>query len=396
MYRMDEVKGLSAGNYKPSLHERYAALSQPYTQFRVTPRAVLEQSIIVPDISFWQDKNTTAQGVDFAKMKANGAKGVIIRGGQNAWVDEDFDRNWMEAKMVGLPRGTYWFLDPRKKPQDQADLWATKLGDKPELDLWADYEAPDAWGGAYRGYDGLYNFLERMKQNVPSAKLTIYTGYYYWLAHSPSTTASLNYFKQFPLCLAWYTTNPAYVKIPRPWTELLWWQWTSSGNGTAYGVESLEIDLNYFNGSGGTLQDYNTYFGLGGVTPPPDPEPDPGGNMDYYEVRSTNSLEYRSIRSGPRITFPSVATIPVGGVAKARVDDVVTYTQDTYDGTILRAKAGDQWVHIFEVNGQAREGWSAVKHLGVTYTNLRLVSPPESEYIIHVRDGVMRRFVEEQ
>ncbi len=82
-------------------------------------------------------------------------------------------------------------------------------------------------------------------------------------------------------------------------------------------------------------------------------------------------------------------------MAKGRVDDVFTYTSDYYEGLTLRAKAGDQWVHVYEVNGVAKDGWLAVKHLGVLYTVLKLIQPapvPTEEYILHVKDGVTRRF----
>ena len=38
--------------------------------------------------------------------------------------------------------------------------------------------------------------------------------------------------------------------VPKPWakTEWLLWQFTDNGDGKIYGVESKNIDLNYFNG----------------------------------------------------------------------------------------------------------------------------------------------------
>lgn len=258
-------KGLNAGNYKPSLATYLRSQFTPYTFLG----AAITQEVIVPDESFWQDKNTTPQGINHYQMGLAGAKGVIIRGGQNLWQDEDFVTNWQAAKVAGLPRGSYWYLDPRADPKQQADKWAGMLvKDMPELDIWMDYEAPDSWGGAYAGWNGLYNFAERLKSNLPGQKISIYTGYYYWLAHSPPIgSASMNYFGQYPVNIAWYTTNANLVKIPPPWTKLRWWQFTSSGNGILYGVESAEIDLNYFNG---TLEEYVSFFALDGGNPMPE------------------------------------------------------------------------------------------------------------------------------
>lgn len=37
--------------------------------------------------------------------------------------------------------------------------------------------------------------------------------------------------------------------IPPIWQDWTYWQFTDDGDGTLFGVESREIDLNYFNGS---------------------------------------------------------------------------------------------------------------------------------------------------
>ena len=58
-------------------------------------------NLIGPDVSFYQDDPETPQGIDFRKMRAS-AGYVIIRAGQNAWVDSDFKINWREAKLAGL------------------------------------------------------------------------------------------------------------------------------------------------------------------------------------------------------------------------------------------------------------------------------------------------------
>lgn len=383
----DIQKGLQAGGYSPTLREYYLSFvhkSVPL-QLRVGRESIAGGQIVkVPDVSFYQDINTTPRGIDFGMMKQTGAAGVCIRGGQNLWIDEDFAFNWRHAKEAGLPRASYWYLDPRVKPQDQADLWAAQLlNDAPELDLWADYEAPDTWGGAYKGYDGLYNFLERMKSNMPGRKLTIYTGYYYWIGHAPPTSASLNYFGQYGLNIAWYTSNPANVRIPTPWNIPVWWQYTDKGNGPLYGTESLNVDLNYFCGGSVNDSSYNgfvNYFGLGTTPPPPSPA---GGTM--IEVRSNNPNERRSIRNGHSITATKIQDLPIGGVARSNGEpaDIYVYTANVPDASIpggFAARAGDKWIRIFDVNGSTlpaiQEYWLAVIHLGVVYTVLTVINPP--------------------
>src|SRR5690349_7631969 len=82
--------------------------------------------VIGPDVSFYQDDPETPQGIDFKRMKAS-AGYVIIRAGQNVWVDSDFKGNWLAAKQAGLPRGSYWFYDSRVEPKKQAELWVQQF-----------------------------------------------------------------------------------------------------------------------------------------------------------------------------------------------------------------------------------------------------------------------------
>lgn len=202
---------------------------------------------IFPDISFYQDDNTTPAGVDFEKMKAGGAPGVIIRAGQNLWVDPDFSDHWNRSKAAGIARGSYWFYDSRADPKRQAELWIQTLGnDLGELPLCADFE--DRYGGAYFGWKYWHDFLQRVKELVPFSKEKfIYTGYYYWLEEMLRTPVeSRLYFKQYPLWIAAY--NAERPSIPPPFTEWTFWQYTDNGDGEPYGVESKNIDLNQFNG----------------------------------------------------------------------------------------------------------------------------------------------------
>jgi len=63
----------------------------------------------------------------------------------------------------------------------------------------------------------------------------------------------LEYFHRYSLWIANY--GVAQPQVPRPWgtSEWLFWQFTASGDGPFYGVESLELDLNYFNGDAETF-----------------------------------------------------------------------------------------------------------------------------------------------
>ena len=76
----------------------------------------------------------------------------------------------------------------------------------------------------------------------------------------------LKYFQQYPLWIANYSMPKPL--IPFPWEDEKWllWQFTATGDGAAYGVESKGIDLNYYNGS---LEKFHARFNL--LFPQPEP-----------------------------------------------------------------------------------------------------------------------------
>lgn len=201
----------------------------------------------IPDFSFWQDDPTTPQDIDFQALRQK-SRGVILRAGQNLWIDKTFRTNYANAKAAGVLRGTYYFYDSRADPKKQAEKWIEALaGDYGELEHFADFE--DSYGGDFHGWKHWYNFLERVKELAPGIKLGVYTGYYYWKQHTLGAaipTASLNYFAQYPLWIAWY--NPFLPFIPAPWTAWLFWQYTDDYPSDGWGAESNEIDMNRFAG----------------------------------------------------------------------------------------------------------------------------------------------------
>ena len=212
------------------------------------PQGIFWSDVDVADVSFWQGE------IDFKKMSASGISGVIIRAGQAVWKDRKFDDNWKGAREAGLPRGSYWFYDSRARPKDQAELWCEALKRDPgELPFVVDYE--ENYGGRYAGWRNLYDFIEHLKaRRVPAEKIWIYTGYWYWMAKGPKTAAQLNYFKQYPLHIASYTTDPRRVRIPKPWTDAVMWQYGTPVEGVVRGVSSKEIDMNKFTGTESDFQ----------------------------------------------------------------------------------------------------------------------------------------------
>ncbi len=349
---------------------------------RVTPQ-VMNSGVELTDVSFYQ------KVIDFNRMKLAGMQGTIIRAGQNVWKDPYFDANWGNAKKAGLPRGSYFFYDSRVPPKGQGDLyWSMIKNDPGELFAAADFE--ESYAGPYAGWRNLYDFMERLLSNgLPQKMLWIYTGYYYWLDHSPQTDLSaLAWFSQFPLWLAWYTTNPAYVKIPRPWPDAQLWQYGTPARGAEVGVKTAEIDMNLWTGD---QKSYWNYFNLGGEVIPPEV------TTMKFEVRSNVAIETRAIRRGPGIIFGSVTNLPADSIAMG--DFKYTYTQSLNTDGLVRANIGDEWVHVT----MPVDGWMARVHLGKVYTVLTSVPDPapvdevtsvttSQEWVIKHRDGRVENF----
>ena len=295
---------------------------------------------IGPDVSFYQDDPQTPQGIDFRKMAASAAY-VIIRAGQNLWVDPDFKMNWREAKLANLPRGSYWFFDSRAEPKRQAELWVQQFGgDLGELPLFADFE--EAYNGPFKGWRSWVTFLDRLKVLVGTKEIAIYTAYYYWRDNAPGAgTPNLEYFHQYPLWIANYgVTQPL---IPRPWTsnEWLFWQYTEAGDGKLFGVESNGIDLNYFHGD---LATFKARFNIPDTLPPP-PVPDPGdpgtptGKM--YKVTAT-ALK---VRTGPGLSYDSIGLLSQNEVVEE-----------------IGASVDRSWLRVRRANGSL-QGWSFAQYL---------------------------------
>lgn len=215
------------------------------------------------DCSFYQDDNNTPQKIDFVKMREAGASFTILRAGQRTWNDPDFADYWRAAKAADLPRGSYWYYDNDAPPKIQVDLWVKAIGaDYPECGLWADFE--DRTGAMYAGEKNYKEFMELLKDRFPTmVEIGVYTAHYFWMER----IKDFAYWHQYPLWIANYSVDKP--RVPKPWTENKWtfWQFTDKGDGLKYGAESLNIDLNYFNG--GKPEFYKQFEVASEPVPPP-------------------------------------------------------------------------------------------------------------------------------
>ena len=94
--------------------------------------------------------------------------------------------------------------------------------------------------------------------------------------------------------------------------------------------------------------------------------------MAEYEISnpSTNTL---SLRSGPSVIYDKIGTLAAG--KKGKGDFIYTYPTGLVTDGQTRALAGDQWIHVTELDGAVVDGWMAVKHLGQPSASVSSLPP---------------------
>jgi GH25 family lysozyme M1 (1,4-beta-N-acetylmuramidase) len=359
-YMRGERKGMGSELKPPTPEmESLVFLLHPETIF--APTILIQTMVRLADVSFYQAT------IDFVVMKAAGLFGVIIRAGQRNWADSRFGENWRKAKEAGLPRGSYWFYDSREDPKKQAALWWSLLeGDTGELVHAADFE--ESYGGPYGTKAHFKEFLNEFQRlsGLPDGRIAIYTGFFWWIARAGNDL----FFRRYNLWLAGYS-EMSLVRIPAPWADpdLLFWQYTAEGNGPAYGVSSLEIDLNWYCCDPAS---YKKRFPLASGEPPTQGEP----MADYvYKITPTGSAGSK-VRPEPDTGNTSSLTLPYGRVAYG--NRRITIAEDRFENGSQVNRAGDVWLEVLEVNGTVlpQPGYIAEIHLGQRYATITQIGTP--------------------
>lgn len=314
--RQEAYMGEFLRNYKPPLVSLNATLNFFLAKpVKLYPKAIITQEVMFPDASFYQGE------IDFDIM-ATKTRAIILRAGQNSWVDTQFERNYEEAKIRNLLVGVYWFYDGRASPGAQAALLVSLLRNKEiDMEIFIDWERN--YGG---GYEGLQNVVAMM-QAVEAAGLNVtvglYTGYYFFRANSNviANANQYNYLKDKPLWLAWYTSNPANVLVPAPWTFITHWQFGTPI--VRWGQQTLELDMNFYNG---TQAEFDSEY--------------EGANMQVIRGTALTTVNIRSAPSGSLLSPPRYLV----------TGDQVEADRNQY-----------QWLHLTKINGQevAGEQWAS-------------------------------------
>jgi GH25 family lysozyme M1 (1,4-beta-N-acetylmuramidase) len=235
------------------------------------------------DISKYQNNQETPQRPDFNKLKDGGCKFVIIRASQNVSIDPDFIYNWNAAKEAGLIRGAYHFLEYRpgiaKPVLEQARFFDSVLGKDPgDIPPAVDYERPnEKWPDLPSRPIALANLEIWFKyMDANHKKGILYTNPNTILYNLRPGTTTGSFLLEHDLWVAqyFYKLNQ-YQQIEQPikhckneeeigarqpyhgaWSDWLMWQFGTPSVGIELGMESKEIDLDFFHGDEKALMEY--------------------------------------------------------------------------------------------------------------------------------------------
>lgn len=269
------------------------------------------------DISAWQsDKNTPAK-VDFVKMAGAGAKFAFFRAQFGLMKDVNFDEYVTNSKGL-LKRGAYFFpimaynLDTQTK-QFCDIVQKANLELPPVIDI--------------ENYNGVPSAasIKVMIDTIQSrlhVKPIIYTGFYVWRDNVKGSNDA--FFANYPLWIATYAINPM---IPAPWKTWTFWQYTDKGDGIKYGVESLNIDMDSYNG---TQAEFDAFTNSSTTTTIP--IPNPNGDTAMYDTNPKGIMLWSAHKG---VTAASLANydfvVSVGWDGSTRNPEFTNHCQAAYE-----------------------------------------------------------------
>jgi hypothetical protein len=227
--------------------------------------------------------------------------------------------------------------------------------------VWLDLETTSA--GAYTGWRNWKIFIETIQ--AAGLRVGIYSGYYWWKTNAVDAGADLNYFAQFPLWQAWYTSHAIDVLVARGWSSMMIWQHSSTGGGFSAGVESANIDQNKWNDA------YN--FDSEWTTSPPIGEP-------MYKYTATALTDGTRLRPAPNVNQTYLASYPAGTKFFGDVKYIAAVP------LAMNSVAGDVWIEVNEIQPPqsaviGKIGWVAVVHQSKAICSLVENTVPVSDSI---------------
>ena len=168
----------------------------------------------VIDVSDWQGQ------IDWAKVKADGVVGAIIRYADGTTLDKRFAENMKNAKAAGLHIGSYIFS--RAKTKAEAETEATRLYNAckpydPDMPLYIDLEA--------KGLEKYANTVAQaflIKMKALGGRGGVYANLNWWNNYLAETARD---YSSNPFWIAQYNNTMDY----KPSDRMGMWQYTSEG-----------------------------------------------------------------------------------------------------------------------------------------------------------------------
>lgn len=239
----------------------------------------------VLDISKYQDDNNTPERPDFKKAREKGTRGVVIRISANNGMDEDADYNWKAAQDADIVPMAYHWFEYRKGimvgGKEQAETCLAVLdeinGGVENVPIWLDYEQPNStWPPLPDYYTSISNLSRFSEVTDPATKRLI------GLYGNRVTVASISPVPARTLTRPFWPAGWIFSRLIRaeeivglswrpnisPWKDFTIWQ-VGMTYGLEYGMESKEVDLNFFNGTAEQLYEFAGYSVPTDPTQPP-------------------------------------------------------------------------------------------------------------------------------
>lgn len=228
--------------------------------------------LLVMDLSRGEwDPTHPKTKVDFVKAMAAGIAGVYFRDANGKYNDATAPTFEQDADDAGLPWGDFGTVYPPSygmgSVQEQAEKFVVNaavvvIG---KLPLVIDWEIEGVT------WQMIYQYIAIVQAAFPGKEIIVYSRAEFLKRMLPNRflqSAQYKWFAQFAVWQAQYgVTKPS--DLPSGFTRVLW-QFTDRADASLYGINPLEakgVDMSYFDG---TLDEFNTRFGL---LPPPPPEP---------------------------------------------------------------------------------------------------------------------------
>ncbi|MFG6369229.1 MAG: peptidoglycan-binding protein [Lachnospiraceae bacterium] len=193
------------------------------------------------DISYYQGD------IDFEIMKAAGIKVIIIRAGYGSTVDKRFISYINGAIKAGLAIGVYWFIYARDITDiiNNAKKCLEVISPYKEYivcGVWADWEYDsDRYAGILTP-DTRSSMVDAFNQTIEADGYE--SGIYSNQDYIQSGKFKPQLISKYPLWFAKYSSSIGNYASKGKHSRPYLWQYSSSENGSIYGVTSKLIDLN--------------------------------------------------------------------------------------------------------------------------------------------------------